>query len=100
MVVSGLQEAARQTLGFKQLKPKHPWITQSTLLLLAQARLAESNQDHNAKTLRNQAKRGARKDRVNWIHARLTEDQGQYQQEMWSAARGQKRGFQGKNATL
>ena len=100
VVVSGLQEAARQTFGFKQLKPKRPWITQSTLLLLAQARLAESNQDHNAKTLRNQAKRGARKDRINWIHARLTEDQGQYQQEMWSAARGQKRGFQGKKRHL
>ena len=100
VVVTGLQEAARQTFGFKQLKPKRPWISQATLLLLAQARLAESNQDHNAKALRNQAKRGARKDRVNWIHARLTEDQSQYQKEMWSAARGQKRGFQGKKRHL
>ena len=42
----------------------------------------------------------ARKDRIAWIHQKLTEDAGQYQQGIWSTARSQKRGFQGKKRHL
>ena len=67
---------------------------------MAAARVAESNQDHNAKSLRNAAKRSARKDRIEWIHARLTEDTSEHQKGMWRAAKNQKRGFQGKKRHL
>ena len=99
-VVETLKEAAQQTFNKQVLKPKRPWITQQTLEALQVARQAEANQDHNSKSLRNAAKRLARKDRIAWIHRKLSEDAGQYQQGMWSTARSQKKGFQGKKRHL
>ena len=98
--VASLLESSRQTFVPHELSPKRPWITQPTLDALAAARRAEAAQDHNAKALRNQAKRSARKDRIDWIHKRLTEDQSQYQQGMWQTARQQKKGFQGRKRHL
>ena len=98
--VTCLLESSKQTFVPHELSPKRPWITQPTLDALAAARRAEAAQDHNAKALRNQAKRSARKDRIEWIHKRLTEDQSQYQQGMWQATRQQKRGFQGRKRHL
>ena len=99
-MVETLKEAAQQTFTRQVLKPKRPWITQQTLEALQAARQAEANQDHNSKSLRNAAKRLARKDRIAWIHQKLSEDAGQYQQGMWSTARSQKKGFQCKKRHL
>ena len=98
--VSGLLEASRQVFSPKEVRPKRPWITQATLEALAKARKAEADQDHNAKSLRNAAKRSAKRDRVNWIHAQLLSDNSEYQRGMWQTARNQKRGFQGRKRHL
>ena len=99
-MVETLKEAAQQTFTKQVLKPKRPWITQQTLEPLQAARQAEANQDHNSKSLRNAAKRLAKKDRIAWIHHKLSEDAGHYQQGMWSTARSRKKGFQGKKRHL
>ena len=98
--VSGLLEASRQVFSPQEVRPRRPWITQATLEALAKARKAEADQDHNAKSLRNAAKRSAKRDRVNWIHAQLLSDNSEYQREMWQTARSQKRGFQGRKRHL
>ena len=90
-LVESLKEAAQQTFHKQTLKPRIPWITQHTLDALQKARQTEANQDHNSRALRNAAKRLAKRDRIAWIHQRLTEDSGQYQQGMWSTARSQKK---------
>ena len=93
-----MQEAAKQTFSTKSLNPRRPWITQETLQLLAEARALEANQDADAKKKRNQAKRQARKDRIEWVHRQVASDpQGQ---GYWKAAKSQKRGFQGKRRHL
>ena len=69
-----MREAAKQVFHPKRTTRAHPWITDATLEALDKARTAEANQDEDAKKLRNQAKRAARKDRINWIHQRLMED--------------------------
>ena len=93
-------EASKQTFCKRTIRPRRPWITQPTLEALQDARKAEADQDHNAKSLRNQAKRLAKKDRIRWIHAQLTKDPGQYQQNMWNVAKNQKKGFQGRKRHL
>ena len=95
-----LTEACKQTYVQREAVPRRPWITQDTLVGLSEARQAESRQDHSAKQLRNKAKRLARKDRIRWIHERLTEDPSENNKNMWSTARQQKRGFQGKKRHL
>ena len=98
--VQALLEASKQSFSPKELQPRRPWISQNTLDALEAARRAESAQDHNARLLRNQAKRMARKDRIKWIHDRLTENPGEHRKEMWATARGQKKGFQGRKRHL
>ena len=95
-----LKEAAQQTFPRQQRQAARPWITQSTLEALDRARKLEATQDHNAKQARNQAKRSARKDRVQWIHARLQEDYSQEGRGMWKVVRQQKKGFQGRKRHL
>ena len=95
-----LLEASKQTFLPRTLQQRRPWISQNTLDLLEKARHAEANQDHNSRHLRNQAKRSARKDRIHWIHAKLTEGPSHNQKSMWQAARSQKRGFRGKKRHL
>ena len=98
-LVESLKEAAQQTFHKQTLKPRRPRITQRTLDALQKARQAEANQDHNSRALRNAAKRLAKRDRIAWIHQRLTEDSGQYQQGMWSTARSQKKRMSGQKTT-
>ena len=95
-----IMEAAKQTFRPFTIAPRRPWITEFTLDLLAKARTAESNQDHNAKLLRNQAKRAARKDRIKWIHDRLVNDPDPNQKTMWSTVKSQKKGFQSRKRHL
>ena len=53
-----------------------PWITDETLEALPVARIAEAQQDHNAKRLRHKTKISACKDRIKWVHARLLDQRG------------------------
>ena len=99
-ITKSMIEACKQTYVQREVVPRRPWISQDTLAALAAARQAEANQEHNAKQLRNQAKRLARKDRIRWIHERLTEDPSDNNKNMWSTARQQKTGFQGKKRHL
>ena len=95
-----LQEAADQTFQKQQLRPRRPWISETTLQALSEARTAEALQEQNAQQLRNKAKRLARKDRVNWVHSSLMEDTSQEKQQMWNVIRRQKKGFQGRKGHL
>ena len=97
---SAMHEAAKQVFHAKRTTRAHPWITDATLDALDRARKAEANQDKDAKKLRNQAKRAARKDRVNWVHSRLMEDPEGNNTGFWKTVKNQKRGFQGKKGHL
>ena len=58
----------------ESLDRRKPWTTETTLTLLAEARAATAQDAEDAKLKRNQAKRSARKDKINWIHDQLTGD--------------------------
>ena len=60
--------AAKQVFPKQKLAPCRPWITESTLQKLAQARAASANNDDNARQPLYQAKRSAKKDKVQWVH--------------------------------
>ena len=99
-VAQALSTAAKSTFATKTTTRSRPWITDETLKALAEARLAEANQDHNAKHLRNIAKRSARKDRVRWIHNRLVQDNNDTAHGFWKTVRSQRRGFRAKKNHL
>ena len=67
---------------------------------LAKARAAEANCDPDARKIRNQAKKSAKKDRVNWTHSQLLSDPSGERNGLWKTVRSQKRGFQGKRNHL
>ena len=73
---SQLQAASKQLLPLKQRSQCKPWIQEDTLRAPEAARQAEAQTLPNSKTLRNQAKRKARKDRVKsqMVHNWLKED--------------------------
>ena len=54
----------------------------------------------DAKLKRNQAKRSARKDKINWIHDQLTGDLAASSSTVWSTVRNQKRGFRARKTHL
>ena len=58
---AALKEAAKQTFHTKTTTRTRPWITDSTLAALAAARQAEAAGEAEAKSLRNAAKRSARR---------------------------------------
>jgi len=95
-----LLNAAKDTLPFKQRKPRTPWIQQQTLDALQQARQALALGHENWKTLRNRAKRMARKDRIQWIHDQLSTDLSAEHSSVWSTVRSQRKGFTGKKSHL
>ena len=99
-VAQALSTAAKSTFATRTTTRSRPWITDETLKALAEARLAEANQDHNAKHLRNVAKRSARQDRVRWIHNRLVQDNNDAAHGFWKTVRSQRRGFRAKKNHL
>ena len=98
--VQAMAHAAKEHIPLATQVPRTPWITRETLQLLDQARKAEAAQSDDAKTLRNKAKRSARKDRVNWVHAQLLQDPSGTSSTVWNAVRRQKKGFVGKRSHL
>ena len=92
-----LKAAAQETFKFQTRHPKKPWITDATLAALQEARAAEAEATPHAKSLRNKAKRLARKDRIKWIHDRYP---GGITKDVWRMAKQQKRGFVGKRSHL
>ena len=95
-----LKAAAQETFKFQTRHPKKPWITDATLAALQEARAAEAEATPHAKSLRNKAKRLARKDRIKWIHDRLVQDPGGITKDVWRMTKQQKRGFVGKRSHL
>ena len=63
-----LKEKAQEHFAPTGIVRRKPWITETTLTLLAEARAATAQDVEDAKLKRNQAKRSARKDKINWIH--------------------------------
>ena len=88
-----LKEAAQQTFHKKTTTRSRPWISDATLEALAMARTAEAEGAHEAKTLRNAAKRSARRDRVAWVHEQLLQDPQGNHLHFWKIAKLQKAGF-------
>ena len=99
-IARALKTATESTFCPKTTTRSRPWISDVTLEALAAARLAEASQDHNAKQLRNQAKRSARRDRVNWIHDRLLQGQDGESSGFGKIVRSQRRGFRAKKNHL
>ena len=99
-LAQGMLDAAKQTFDFVRRPARKPWISQTTLEALAAARVAESERRDDARTLRNKAKRLAKKDRIRYIHEQLTEDPAGITKKTWTTARQQKRGFIGKKSHL
>ena len=99
-VARAIKTATEDTFCPKTTTRSRPWITDATLEALAKARLAEASQDHNAKQLRNQAKRSARRDRINWVHDRLLQGQDRESSAFWKVVRSQRRGFRAKKNHL
>ena len=98
--IDSLQEAAKQTFAHRTSSRARPWITEHTLTALRAARSAEANNDPDAKKLRNQAKRSARKDRIKWVHEQLLADPAGDHLHFWRVARKQKTGFRPKRNHL
>ena len=98
--VDSLQEAAKQKFSYRTSTRARPWITEATLEALHVARVAEANNDQDAKKLRNQAKRSAKKDRVKWVHEQLLADPAGDHLHFWRVARKQKVGFRPKRNHL
>ena len=71
---SQLTSAAKQLFPLRDRTVRKPWISEPTLRALAAARAASAADSTDWKSLRNMAKRLARKDRVKWIHDQLTLD--------------------------
>ena len=95
-----MQRAAQQVFKYKERPHTKPWITDSTLRLLADARAAQATQAEGWKHKRHLAKRSARKDRVNRIHEQLTADPDATHSSLWNVVKRQKKGFQGKKTHL
>ena len=99
-ISQALSTAAKSTFAPKTTTRSRPWITDATLEPLAAARLIEAAQEHNAKQLRNQAKRSAGKNRVKWIHVRLLQAQERESSVFWKTVRSQRQGFRAKKNYL
>ena len=99
-LTQAIRQAAREVLPVQQRRPRTKWITQPTLDALQEARNSLALGQDDWKTLRNKAKRMARKDRVNWVHAQLTGDLAADQSSVWGTVRSQRRGFTGKKSHL
>ena len=97
---TALLTAAQEALPYKQRKPKTKWITQPTLDALQQARNALALGQENWKSLRNRAKRMAKKDRIQWIHQQLVSDIAADHSSVWHTVRSQRKGFVGKKSHL
>ena len=97
---SQLTSAAKQLFPLRDRTVRKPWISEPTLRALAAARAASAADSTDWKSLRNMAKRLARKDRVKWIHDQLMLDPSGTSSPVWNAVRRQKRGFQGKRTHL
>ena len=98
--VSRMQVAARTLIPLKERTPGRPWITDTTLHALRQAREAQAAMSENWKQLRNNAKRLARRDRVKWVHDQIHSDPGGDFSQVWNVVRRQRKGFQGKRSHL
>ena len=92
--------AAKLVFPTQKLAPRKPWITENTLNKLAQARAASANGEDNAKTLLYQAKRSAKKNKVQWVHDQLLADPRADHSAVWKVVRNQKKGFQGRKSHL
>ena len=99
-IAQAMQQAAKETFQYKERHNAKPWIKDSTVRLLEQARAAQSTQAEGWKQKRNQAKRAARRDRVEWIHQQLTSDPNATHSPLWNVVKRQKKGFQGKKTHL
>ena len=97
---TSMKSAAADTFYTFSRNPKKPWISSATLAALRTARVAEADSQENAKQLRNQAKRLARKDRIAWVHEQLREDPGGLTKKTWTTTRNQRKGFIGKKSHL
>ena len=98
--VTAMKEAAKTTIPYHRRVPRTPWISDETLTALEESRRAEANCSDNWRTLRNRAKRLARKDRVNWVHRQLESDPGAVSSSVWNVVRRQRKGFVGKRTHL
>ena len=74
-----LKEKAQEHFTPTGIVRRKPWITEATLTLLAEARAATAQDAEDAKLKRNQAKRSARKDKINWIHDQFNRRSGSFQ---------------------
>ena len=99
-LAQGMLDAAKQTFDFVRRPARKPWISQTTLEALAAARVAEAECTEEARSLRNKAKRLAKKDRIRHIHEQLTEIPAGITKKTWTTARQQKRGFVGRKCHL
>ena len=99
-LVTAMKEAAKTTIPYHRRVPRTPWISDETLTALEESRRAEVNCSETWRTLRNRAKRLARKDRVNWVHRQLESDPGAVSSTVWNVVRRQRNGFVGKRTHL
>ena len=90
-LVTAMKEAAKTTIPYHRHVPRTPWISDETLTALEESRRAEANCSENWRTLRNRAKRLARKDRVNWVHRQLESDPGAVSSTVWNVVRRQRK---------
>ena len=95
-----LKEKAQEHFAPTGIVRRKPWITETTLTLLAEARAATAQDAEDAKLKRSQAKRSARKDKINRIHDQLTGDLAASSSTVWSTVRNQKRGFRARKTHL
>ena len=95
-----LHNAAVDTFKVHPFRKRTPWIRDETLTALTAARTAEADHSPDAKTLRNKAKRMARKDRIHWVHQQLQSDPSGEHGVIWKTIKNQKKGFVGKKSHL
>ena len=99
-IIMVLKEKAQEHFAPTGIARRKPWITETTLTLLAEARAATAQDAEDAKLKRNQAKTSAQKDKINWIHDQLTGDLAASSSTVWSTVRNQKKGFRARKTHL
>ena len=92
-ILHTMQEKATAKFAPTGIVHRRPWISDATLQLLADARTAEADQEADAKTKKNLAKRSAKRDKIQWIHDQLTQDLTASHSTVWKTVLKQKRGF-------
>lgn len=100
LLTSAIVHSALSSFASRTPSPRKPWITQSTLDLITQARRAHQLNSPESSHLWKQAKKAARADKKHWIQHLMETDNSPYKRNLWLTVKTQKKGFSARRTRL